>query len=49
MFKSNLIEFIRSVREGASRLPFEKTLNIIRTLIAAGESLEGGGKTIPLP
>ena len=34
MFKENLVEFIRSVREGRSRLPFEKTENIIRTLIA---------------
>ena len=48
MFKNNLVEFVRSVREGASRLPFDKTLNVIRALIAAQESLEGGGKTILL-
>ena len=48
MFKENLIEFIRSVREGSPRLPFEKTENIIRTLIGAKESLELGGKTIYL-
>ena len=48
MFRDNLIEFIRSVREGRSRLPFEKTENIIRTLIGAKESLEQGGKTIDL-
>jgi predicted dehydrogenase len=48
MFKENLVEFIRSVREGRSRLPFEKTENIIRTLIGAKESLKLGGKTIHL-
>ena len=48
MFKENLTEFIRSVREGKSRLDFNKTENIIRTLIAAKESLESGGKTIDL-
>jgi hypothetical protein len=48
MFKENLTEFIRSVRKGKSRLDFNKTENIIRTLIAAKESLESGGKTIDL-
>ena len=48
MFRDNLIEFIRSVGEGRSRLPFEKTENIIRTLIGAKESLEQGGRTIDL-
>jgi predicted dehydrogenase len=48
MFKENLVEFIRSVREGRSRLPFEKTENIIRTLIAAKESLEHDGRIINL-
>ncbi len=48
MFKENLVEFIRSVQEGRSRLPFEKTENIIRTLIGAIESLKLGGKTILL-
>lgn len=48
MFKENLVEFIRSVREGRSRLPFEKTENIIRTLIGAKESLEQQGRIINL-
>lgn len=48
MFKENLVEFIRSVREGKSRLPFEKTENIIRTLICAKESLEQHGKIVDL-
>ncbi len=48
MFKENISEFIRSVREGQSRLPFEKTENIIRALIGAKDSLERGGKTIHL-
>jgi len=48
MFKENLTEFVKSVKEGKSRIPFEKTENIIRTLIGAKESLEQGGKTIYL-
>ena len=48
MFKENLVEFIRSVREGRSRLPFEKTENIIRTLIGANESLAKKGKIIKI-
>ena len=48
MFRENLNEFIRSVREGRSRLPFENTENIIRTLIGAKDSLESGGETIHL-
>jgi len=48
MFRDNLIEFIRSVEEGKSRLAFDKTENIIRTLIAAKDSLHTGGKTIDL-
>ena len=48
MFRDNIIEFIRSVQESRSRLEFEKTENIIRTLIAGKESLEQGGKTINL-
>ena len=48
MFRDNLIEFIRSVQQGKSRLSFAKTENIIRTLIGAKESLEQGGKTISL-
>ena len=48
MFRDNIIEFIRSVQEGASRLPFDKTENIIRTLIAANESKNQDGKTITM-
>ncbi len=48
MFKENLTEFIRSVREGKPRLHFIKTANIIQTLIGAQESLKLGGKTIYL-
>jgi hypothetical protein len=48
MFRDNLVEFIRSVKQGSPRLSFEKTQNIIKTLIAANESLNGGGKTIYL-
>lgn len=46
MFKENLVDFIRSVREGRSRLTFAKTENIIQTLIAAKLSLEQGGNVI---
>lgn len=49
MFRDNIIEFIRSVQDGKPRLPFDKTENIIRTLIGANESLKYGGKTIDLP
>lgn len=45
-FRDNIIEFIRSVQEGKPRLAFEKTENIIRTLIAAKDSLQQGGKKI---
>ncbi len=48
MFKENLNEFVRSVREGKPRIPFEKTENIIRTLIGAKESLGQNGKIIDL-
>ncbi|MET6996029.1 Gfo/Idh/MocA family oxidoreductase [Chitinophaga defluvii] len=48
MFRNNIIEFVRSVQQGSSRLAFEKTERIIRTLIAARESLESEGKTIYL-
>ncbi|RYE03779.1 MAG: gfo/Idh/MocA family oxidoreductase [Sphingobacteriaceae bacterium] len=46
MFRDNIIEFVRSVEQGKSRLEFAKTENIIRTLIAANQSLQQGGKTI---
>lgn len=48
MFRDNIIEFIRSVEEGKPRLSFGKTINIIKTLIGAGESLEKGGSIIRL-
>lgn len=48
MFRDNIIEFLRSVQDGKSRLEFAKTENIIRTLIGAKESAEQGGKTIML-
>ncbi len=48
MFRDNIIEFIRSVQEGKPRLDFAKTENIIRTLIAASQSLAEGGTTIHL-
>ena len=48
MFRDNLIEFVRSVQEGTPRLDFAKTENIIKTLIAAQESLQQGGKIITL-
>jgi len=48
MFKENLTEFIRSVREGQSRLSFEKTENIMQALIGAKVSLEQNGKIIDL-
>lgn len=49
MFRNNLIEFIRSVRQSKPRLSFSKTENIIRTLIAGKESLRQNGKTIRIP
>lgn len=48
MFRDNIIEFVRSIEEGVSRLPFEKTENIIRTVIAAIESSKEGGKAIDM-
>jgi len=48
MFRENLKEFILSVKEGRSRIPFENTENIIRTLIGAKVSLASKGKTIHL-
>ncbi len=46
MFRNNITEFIKSVEEGAPRLPFRTTENIIRTLIAAEESRLSGGVKI---
>ncbi|MBN2455990.1 MAG: Gfo/Idh/MocA family oxidoreductase [Sedimentisphaerales bacterium] len=47
-FRSTLVEAIRSFEQGKSRLDFEKTRNVISTLIAGQESLDKGGKTILL-
>lgn len=46
MFRDNLIEFFRSVEEGAPRLAFSKTENIMRILIAAQESRDAGGTVV---
>lgn len=46
MFRDNIIEFVRSVQENKARLSFDKTENIVRTLIGANESKKQGGKTI---
>lgn len=48
MFRNNLIEVVRSVRQGSPSLDFAKTKNIISTLIGAKESLENNGKIIKL-
>lgn len=46
MFRDTIIEFLRAVADGKSRIPFNKTYNIINTLVAADESLKQGGRTI---
>ncbi len=48
MFRDNIIEFVRSVQEGKPRLSFDKTRNIINTVIAAETSRLSGGKIIHL-
>lgn len=48
MFRDNVIEFIRSVNEGKPRLDFNKTVQIIKVMIAAEESLAAGGQLINL-
>jgi predicted dehydrogenase len=48
MFRENIMEFLRSVQEGRSRLSFEKTEKIVLTLIAGKESFENGGTKILL-
>lgn len=47
-FRAQLIEAVRSFREGRPRLEYAKTYNIINALVGARESLEQGGKTIKL-
>lgn len=48
MFRDNIIEFVRSVQEGKPRLDFNKTRNIINTVIAAETSRLTAGKIIHL-
>lgn len=48
MFRDNIIEFLRSVKEGKPRLDFSLTKNIIDTVIAAEKSRLSGGKIIHL-
>lgn len=48
MFRDNLIEFVRSVEEGKSRLAFEKTYRLVQVLVAANESRTQNGKIIDL-
>lgn len=48
MFRNNIIEFIRSLQEGRPRLPFAKTENLIRVVIAAKDSRNRGGIKIDL-
>ncbi len=48
MFRDNLVEFIRSVGEGAPRIPFSYTESLMRILIAADRSRAEGGKLIVL-
>lgn len=46
MFRDNIIEFVRSVEEGKSRLDFNKTVNVINVIIAAEQSRLNSGKII---
>lgn len=46
MFRDNIIEFIRSVEEGKPRLSFDKTEQIIKTLMTARESMQQGGQKL---
>ncbi len=48
-FRAQLVDAIRSFREGRPRLDFSKTYNIVNALVGARESLEQGGKVISLP
>ncbi len=47
-FRAQLIEAVRSFREGKPRLDYAKTYNIINALVGARESLEQGGRKITL-
>lgn len=48
MFRDNMIEFIRSVREGKPRLDFNKTYQLINVIIAAENSRKNLGEQISL-
>jgi Predicted dehydrogenases and related proteins len=48
MFRDNLIEFVRSVEDGAPRLSFEDTYSLINVIIAANESRLQDGKRMLL-
>jgi len=48
MFRDNMIEFVRSVREGKPRLRFEDTYQLINVILAANESRLENGKRILL-
>ncbi len=48
MFRRNLTEFIAGVKTGESRLNFDATVNIIKTLIAADQSRRQNGVVIDL-
>ena len=45
-FRAQLVDVVRSIRQGKPRLDYQKTRNLMLTLIAARESLENSGKTI---
>ncbi|MFI4910072.1 MAG: Gfo/Idh/MocA family oxidoreductase [Sedimentisphaeraceae bacterium JB056] len=47
-FRAQLIEAVRSFREGKPRLDYTKTYNVINSIVAARESLQQGGKKITL-
>jgi predicted dehydrogenase len=47
-FRSQLIEAVKSFKEGKPRLNFAKTYNIINALVGAKESLEQDGRKIKL-
>lgn len=48
MFRDNLIEFIRSVEEGAPRIAFSETEALMRVIIAADRSRLSGGAPVLL-
>ena len=48
MFRNNLLEFISSVKLGESQLTFDKTENIIHTLIGARESQAQQGRVVQI-